>query len=63
MNNLELMKQDLRENHRIKDDCDYAITYKYGKYHLLCGHSWLDVLTGIGDRYGIHFTTACTYSP
>jgi hypothetical protein len=57
----EYLKSLLREEHRIKHGCDYALTVKYGEVHLLCQEVWLDTIQEVAGSLNITFTTIHTY--
>jgi hypothetical protein len=59
--NIDAMIQKLREDHRIKINCDYAFTIKYGEIHLLCHHTFLDSIKEVAENCGVTFTTIHTY--
>ncbi len=56
----ELVKL-LREERRIKQNCDYAIIFKYQEYHLLCHEVYLETIQEYAGRHGITFSTVHTY--
>lgn len=63
MTPLEQLKFALRSDHRVKENVDYAIVFKYDKYHLVCGTVWLDAIVALAEHYDIRFATVHTYEP
>ena len=62
-NLLDQLSERLYSEHRIKRGTDYAITFKYNNYHLLCNTVWVPAIQAEADRLGIHhFSTVHTYA-
>jgi hypothetical protein len=63
MTALEQLKFALRSDHRVKENVDYAIVFKYDKYHLVCATVWHRAIQDLADHYDIRFATVHTYTP
>ena len=58
---LEAYHHHMRDQHRLKLGCDYAITSEYGELHLLCAKVFAENLVEQALAFGITFTTIHTY--
>jgi hypothetical protein len=53
---------ELRDQCRLKLNCDYAITLKYGEYHLLTNEVFKETICEYAEMIGIEFSTIHIYS-
>jgi len=53
--------KDLRDNHRIKLNCDYAIAFKYGAAHLLACEIYLETIQKVATMHKVNFVSVHTY--
>lgn len=55
--------RELREEHRLKEGTDFAMTYKYGERHVLCTSVFEDSLREVLAKHGVPVATWHTYGP
>ena len=53
---------ELLREQRLKVNCDYAITYKYNEYHLLCHEVFEERIKEVAKTLDIEFKTIHTYA-
>lgn len=58
---LEVATDELRNENRLKLNCDYSYTLKYGRVHILCADVYDDTIREVFARYGIAITSLHTY--
>ncbi|MBK3779901.1 hypothetical protein G3A43_06510 [Paraburkholderia aspalathi] len=58
---LEVATDELRNEHRLKLNCDYAYTLKYGHVHILCADVYDDTIREVLARHGIAIKSLYTY--
>lgn len=50
---LESLKEDLREERRLKFGCDYCWTFKYGKLRVLTDEIWFDTIKEFAKKHNV----------
>jgi hypothetical protein len=53
---LEKFYDDLRQNYRIKRNCDYATSHKYGQTFLMCQRVFKEAILEVAEHHGIEFS-------
>jgi hypothetical protein len=53
---LEQFYDDLRQNYRVKRNCDYAVSHKYGQTFLLCQRVYKETILEVAAQHGIKFS-------
>jgi len=57
VSDMGLLVANLREEHRLKLGCDYAVVRKYGFNRLLCADVFQRTILETADKFGIRFHT------
>lgn len=52
----------LRNEFSLKENTDYAYTYKYNNLHILCNEVWIPTIQEEAKKFNIEITRFHTYS-
>ena len=51
----------LRNNFRLKANCDYSHTFKYGELRIFCYEVYRERIAQEAEKFGLDITEFCTY--
>lgn len=52
-NIMDALKEDLRDNHRLKFNVDYSWTVKYGEIRIMCHNLFKDTISEVAKHHGV----------